>query len=107
MAPQDLATIESWRDATAGRILDAGCGPGHWTDVLSANGQRNVVGVDASARFVSSARERFPHVSLLVADLVALPISRCAAHRNCVGRRDTRVVLAHTRCAGGRPGDAG
>lgn len=75
MAPQDVATIESWRDATTGRLLDAGCGPGHWTDVLSVDGQRNVVGVDASARFVSSGRERFPHVSLLVADLVALPIA--------------------------------
>lgn len=75
MAPQDRETIETWCDATAGRILDAGCGPGHWADLLSAQGQRDVIGADASERFVSSARERFPHVSLLVADLVALPIA--------------------------------
>lgn len=75
MAPQDRATIESWRDAITSRILDAGCGPGHWTDLLSTQEQCDVVGVDASARFVSSARERFPHVTFLVADLVALPIA--------------------------------
>jgi len=73
MAAQDLATITAWRDATTGRLLDAGSGPGHWTDVLSAGG-REVVGVDASVRFVASARCRFPHVSAVVGDLAALPV---------------------------------
>jgi SAM-dependent methyltransferase len=75
MAAQDRATIESWRDGIADRILDAGSGPGHWSDVLSVGGRRDVVGVDASARFAASARQRFPHVDFLVADLAALPIA--------------------------------
>jgi SAM-dependent methyltransferase len=75
MAAQDRATIESWRDGIADRILDAGSGPGHWSDVLSVGGRRDVVGVDASARFAASARQRFPHVGFLVADLAALPIA--------------------------------
>ncbi len=75
MAAQDRATITSWRDGTAGRILDAGCGPGHWSDLLSVGGRRQVVGVDASARFAASARRRFPHVGFLVADLAALPVA--------------------------------
>lgn len=75
MAPQDLATIESWRDGTSGRLLDAGCGPGHWTDVLTAGGRRQAIGVDASARFVSSARERFPHVPTFIGDLSTLSIA--------------------------------
>jgi SAM-dependent methyltransferase len=75
MASTDRATIQRWRDSIAGRILDAGCGPGHWSDVLSDGGGRQVVGVDASARFIASAQQRFPHVGLLLGDLAALPIA--------------------------------
>ena len=75
MATQDRSTIESWRDATTGRLLDAGSGPGHWTDVLSVSGRRDVLGVDASARFVATARQRFPYVDLVVGDLAALPVA--------------------------------
>src|SRR5262245_39533310 len=75
MAPRDLATIAAWRDRTAGRILDAGSGPGHWSDVLSAGGPRGVVGIDASPRFALSARQRFPHVGFVVGDLGALPVA--------------------------------
>lgn len=75
MVPRDRSTIESWRDATPGRLLDAGSGPGHWTDVLSDDGRRHVLGVDASARFVATARQRFPYVDLVVGDLGALPVA--------------------------------
>lgn len=75
MAWQDRETIASWRDEIAGPILDAGSGPGHWTDVLSVGGRRDVLGIDASARFAASARQRFPHVGFLVGDLSALPIA--------------------------------
>lgn len=75
MAPQDRSTITTWRDTTAGRLLDAGSGPGHWTDVLSAGGHREVLGLDASARFVATARSRFPHVDFAVGDLAALPVA--------------------------------
>jgi SAM-dependent methyltransferase len=75
MAAQDRATIESWRDGTTGPVLDAGSGPGHWSDVLSDEGGRDVVGIDASPRFAASARQRFPRVDFLVGDLAALPIA--------------------------------
>ncbi|AWB92116.1 class I SAM-dependent methyltransferase [Aeromicrobium chenweiae] len=75
MEPQDLVTIDSWSDGVAGRILDAGSGPGHWSDVLSSGGRRDVVGVDASVRLATSARDRFPDAGFLVGDLAALPVA--------------------------------
>ena len=73
MAPQDRETIGSWRDRVTGRLLDAGCGPGHWSDLLGAGG-REVIGVDGSAAFLASARQRFPHVPFAQGDLAALPL---------------------------------
>jgi len=75
MAATDRVTIERWRDATPGRLLDAGCGPGHWTAALAAGGRREVLGVDGSARFLESARARFPGVGFAAGDLAALPVA--------------------------------
>ncbi|HEY9566169.1 MAG TPA: class I SAM-dependent methyltransferase, partial [Nocardioides sp.] len=75
MAEQDRATIVQWRDRTGGRLLDAGCGPGHWTEVLSEGGRRGVVGIDGSTRFLEAARDRFPGNRFLTADLSALPFA--------------------------------
>ena len=75
MADRDRLMIEQWRDSTAGLLLDAGCGPGHWTDVLSARGRRNVVGIDGSTRFLESARDRFPGNRFVAGDLSALPVA--------------------------------
>ncbi|GGO85233.1 methyltransferase [Nocardioides phosphati] len=75
MADRDRATIEQWRDSTAGRLLDAGCGPGHWTDVLSERGRRDVLGIDRSTRFLESARDRFPGNRFIAGDLSALPVA--------------------------------
>lgn len=41
------------------RILDVGCGNGHWAVVLTAAGHR-VVGIDASARRIEMARHKTP-----------------------------------------------
>jgi len=75
MSAEDRATIESWGDGTVGRILDAGCGPGHWSGLLARGGERNVVGIDASARFIGSAQRCIPHVPFLVGDLASLPLA--------------------------------
>ncbi|NYG59314.1 SAM-dependent methyltransferase [Nocardioides daedukensis] len=75
MADRDRATIVQWRDSTGGRLLDAGCGPGHWTEVLSERGRRDVVGIDGSTRFLESARDRFPGNRFLAADLSAFPVT--------------------------------
>ena len=95
MASQDRATIASWGDGIAGRLLDAGSGPGHWSDMLSDGGNRDVIGVDASARFAASARRRFPHVDFLVGDLSALPIASAS-----VGGILAWFSIIHTAPAG-------
>ena len=97
MASQDRATISSWRDEFAGRALDAGSGPGHWSDVLSVGGRRDVVGVDISRRFTRSARERFPHVPFVVGDLAALPLAT-----GSVGGILAWFSIIHTEPAGVR-----
>lgn len=42
MDPVDAALIRRWGSGVSGPILDAGCGPGHWTDFL-ARGVRGPV----------------------------------------------------------------
>ncbi|GGU15377.1 class I SAM-dependent methyltransferase [Nocardioides albus] len=74
LAEQDRKTITTWRDTTTGRLLDAGCGPGHWSEELVSSGVRDVVGLDASTEFVTAARERFPSVAFQQADLAAIPL---------------------------------
>ncbi|HWU19938.1 MAG TPA: class I SAM-dependent methyltransferase [Nocardioides sp.] len=75
MAARDRATIEQWRDGIDGAILDAGCGPGHWTDLLRGSREGAVLGLDASAGFLASARGRFPRSAFVRADLAALPLA--------------------------------
>ena len=74
LAERDHDTITTWRDSTTGRLLDAGCGPGLWSQELTAGGVREVVGLDASAEFVAAARLRYPDVGFQRADLAALPL---------------------------------
>lgn len=68
----EAARIGSWRDGTSGRILDAGCGPGHWTEFLHQGG-RDVRGLDLSRAFVDIARERYPHLPFVRGSLASLP----------------------------------
>lgn len=53
--PVDRATVDAWAAALAGPVLDAGCGPGHWTQHLTDLGL-DVRGVDLAPRFVEHAR---------------------------------------------------
>ncbi|MFI6761617.1 class I SAM-dependent methyltransferase [Micromonospora sp. NPDC050417] len=59
--------------APASRILDAGCGTGRVGAALAARGHR-VVGVDADADLVESARADHPDLTLLVGDLAELDL---------------------------------
>ncbi len=67
----DRNRIERWARQTSGRVLDAGCGPGHWTDFLHKLGV-DVSGIDLVPEFIQSACIRFPDVSFQVASLRAL-----------------------------------
>jgi ubiquinone/menaquinone biosynthesis C-methylase UbiE len=95
LSPQDRDTIARWGAATDGCLLDAGCGPGHWSDALSDGGRRTVVSVDASAAFLASARRRFPRVPFAQADLSALPVASSS-----VGGVLAWYSLIHTPPAG-------
>jgi ubiquinone/menaquinone biosynthesis C-methylase UbiE len=57
--PGDRAFVTRWARALDGRILDLGCGPGHWTDHLRRHGC-DVYGVDPVETFIAGARRRFP-----------------------------------------------
>lgn len=71
---RDRALIAAWRDATQGRLLDAGCGPGLWTRFLH-DGGRAVLGVDLSEEFVARARLRHPDLEFHHGSFAALPLA--------------------------------
>ncbi|MFD5226773.1 class I SAM-dependent methyltransferase [Microbacterium sp. NPDC058342] len=73
LAAQDREEIGAWADATTGRILDAGCGPGLWTAFLHEAG-RDVVGIDLSAQFIAHARSTYPELAFLHGSFAALPL---------------------------------
>lgn len=64
----DRQRIGIWADGIDGRLLDAGCGPGHWTAFLADRG-RDVEGIDPVPEFIAHASMRFPHVPYRVAAL--------------------------------------
>ncbi|MBO9706272.1 MAG: class I SAM-dependent methyltransferase [Arthrobacter sp.] len=70
--PEDRDAITAWALACDGPVLDAGCGPGHWTAALARRGVE-AAGVDLSAEFLEHARRRHPALSFQQADLRRLP----------------------------------
>ncbi len=69
MDPVDAALIRRWGSGVSGPILDAGCGPGHWTDFLARGVRGPVAGIDLSPAFIESARTRFPGINFSVMDM--------------------------------------
>ncbi|MGP9503086.1 class I SAM-dependent methyltransferase [Specibacter sp. AOP5-B1-6] len=67
----DLKLMGQWARHITGRIIDAGCGPGHWTDFLHKRGA-DISGIDLVPDFIESARLRFPDASFQVSSLRAL-----------------------------------
>src|SRR6185312_12065021 len=52
-------SVSQWAGEISGRMIDAGCGPGQWTDFLRGQGC-DIEGVDLVPRFIEIARSRFP-----------------------------------------------
>ncbi|QWL29203.1 class I SAM-dependent methyltransferase [Rathayibacter toxicus] len=77
MDPLDVALITSWGTSVVGPVLDAGSGPGHWTQLLCEHGC-DARGIDMVQKFVGSARERFPRASFEVGDLLAMPFDKAS-----------------------------
>jgi trans-aconitate methyltransferase len=66
--PAVEAVANAFRRRGAVRVVDAGCGMGHYSAALASAGLA-MTGVDASTALVEQARARVPGVSFLVADL--------------------------------------
>lgn len=60
-------------ESIEGSVLDIGCGPGHWTDLLHRDGV-DIQGVDLVPEFIDIARARFPGVPFRVASLRTLDV---------------------------------
>src|ERR671933_2630638 len=70
-----LAAVRDVVEPRAGdRIVDLGCAAGAITHFLSSFGC-DVVGLDAEERAVEKARELFPDLEFVVADVAALPFA--------------------------------
>jgi SAM-dependent methyltransferase len=57
--PEDTALVRGHLVGLDGRVLDLGCGPGHWSGYLHSLGA-NVTGVDLVPEFIDHARTNFP-----------------------------------------------
>lgn len=55
----DREFVLGWAGRCDGPIIDAGCGPGHWTEFLRLAGAE-VSGIDAVPEFIDEARQRYP-----------------------------------------------
>lgn len=73
LAARDRDTITAWATGLDGPVIDAGSGPGHWTNHLHELGVA-AEGVDMVPEFVDSARSRFPDVPFHAGQLSSLPV---------------------------------
>lgn len=69
--PSDRQLVDTWANTVAGPVIDAGCGPGHWTNYLVEQGM-DASGIDLAPDFIAHARARYPGVSFEVGNLDAL-----------------------------------
>lgn len=61
----DQQRIRRWAAGIDGQMIDAGCGPGHWTNYLHQQ-DSTIEGIDLVPEFIESARTRFPDVPFRV-----------------------------------------
>ena len=69
----DQRLVARWAHDLRGAVIDAGCGPGHWTDFLKKRGV-DAEGIDQVQAFIGQARRRFPAVPFRVASLGDLEV---------------------------------
>jgi len=70
--PSDLQLITSWAAHVKGPLLDAGCGPGHWTSYLAGQGS-DARGIDQVPEFIDHARLTYPSVAFELGSFNRLP----------------------------------
>lgn len=69
--PSDLRIVSAWASNIQGDLIDAGCGPGHWTNFLTQQGL-SARGIDQVPEFIAHARDVFPAVEFEVGSLDSL-----------------------------------
>lgn len=57
--PSDRALVSTWAESVIGTALDAGSGPGQWTDFLAQHGL-DARGIDLVPEFVAHAKATYP-----------------------------------------------
>ncbi|NOU10110.1 MAG: class I SAM-dependent methyltransferase [Nitrospira sp.] len=72
---KDFSATEHWKWLkmylpSSGRVLEAGCGPGHWVYSLNKLGY-SAYGVDFARETIERARKRWPHLHLVAGDMRA------------------------------------
>lgn len=70
--PSDAQLVRSWAEQAGGALLDAGCGPGHWTAYLSQLGH-DIEGMDQVTEFIEHARDAHPGVAFRVGNIDESP----------------------------------
>lgn len=71
--PSDRQLVDTWINWLGGPVIDAGCGPGHWTNYLVERGV-DASGVDQSADFIAHARARYPGICFELGDIGAIDV---------------------------------
>lgn len=71
--PSDRQIVSSWANDVDGELIDAGCGPGHWTNFLAEQGA-TVRGIDQVPEFIAHARFTYPSVDFSVGRLESLGV---------------------------------
>lgn len=66
--PADRELVKAWGSRLTGKVLDAGCGPGHWTKYLSDLGL-SISGVDQVPQFIERARQAYPEVEFQLGNI--------------------------------------
>ena len=69
--PSDRQIIDSWAERVTGRVLDAGCGPGHWTNYLTQLGL-TARGIDIVSSFIDHAKSAYPGIPFDVRSIDAI-----------------------------------
>jgi len=89
--PTSAAFIGRHADHELGTVIDLGCGPGFSTELLfEICAPRELIGIDASAAFVSVARQRVPTANFAIHDASSTPLPGAPADVVYA-----RLLLAH------------
>ena len=67
----DRHLVETWADQIEGTILDAGCGPGHWSAHLAERGCV-MQGIDPVPAFIHHAQTAYPDVEYEIGSIDSL-----------------------------------